>query len=1072
MLTKNVASINIVRDVDKNIEYIPTPNSRIIASQIANDFKEGVRSFGIIGSYGTGKSAFILALQRHLSGLSKYFEVDLLENANVKFINILGEFRSIKDAFVDKFDLGDYETLPQRIFSQIYNEYYDLTGDRKLLVIFIDEFGKFLEYAFKHSAEKELYFVQQLAEFVNNPDNNIVLITAVHQSFDAYSYNLNVRQQNEWIKVKGRFRELTFNEPVEQLLFLASQQLSKEKRVEKSKEIEVGLDLFKNTRAFNHLSTDLQNIAENLYPMDLLSAHILTHALQKYGQNERSLFSFLQSTDPTSLREHSKRTDKFYNLSHVYDYLIFNFYSYLYFYGNPDLVAWRAIKTALDLVERKVENRIEDYSSIVKTVGLLNIFSSPGATLDRNFIQQYGTVCLGIEDASELIASLENVYKVIIYRNYATRFIVTEGTDLDIPLELSKASQKVDTVNDVTTLLNRYYKLPPVIAKEATYKSGTPRLFEFLISEYPKSIVAEGETDGYINLIFNDNLTSEELKKFSEEQEEAILFGLYKNSNAIKELLFEIEKTKKVIDENIDDKVAIKELNEILLHQQNLLNHKILSNLYNSKDVQWVFKGSIQERVVNKRTFNKLLSEMCAEIYDKAPRFNNELINKHKLSGSIHSAKRGYLKALVENWDKRDLGFASNKFPPEKTIALALLEENGIRLYDNILDNILVDPKNNFHFIWDASEGFLNTAKVSKRKVSELGSILSKKPYKLKQGLIDFWIPTFLFIRRNEFALFCDDRYIPQLSYEVLELIIKNPEEYEIKAFDIVGVKLNLFNSYRTFLNQSSEINPGNQSFIETIKPFLIFYRNLPEYSKNTSRLSKEAKQVREVIARAKDPEQTFFEAFPSALGFDLSQLLENEGKLQQYTEKLQDAVRELRGAYDELLSRIEEFLSFGILGEEMDFIAYKSRLRERFQGIKKHLLLPRQKRFLQRLESDLDDKKAWLNSIMQPVVGNTLDKISDEEEIMLYDQFELLILELDSLTSLSQTNFSIEKEDLLSLEISSFDTGLNKRIIRLPKDRREDVEKVEMELRKTLSNNTITDLAALSKILKELMEK
>ncbi|WP_256009107.1 hypothetical protein [Desertivirga xinjiangensis] len=1072
MLIKNVASINIVRDIDKNIEYIPTPNSRVIANQIVNDFREGVRSFGIIGSYGTGKSAFILALQRHLSGLSNYFQLDLLEDANVKFINILGEFRSIKEALADHFDIEDYGILPQKIFSQIYNEYYDLGGDKKLLILFIDEFGKFLEYAFKHSAEKELYFVQQLAEFVNNSDNNILLITAVHQSFDAYSYNLNIRQQNEWIKVKGRFRELTFNEPVEQLLFLAAQQLSKAKRVGKSNEIEVGLNLFKSTKAFTHLSTDLQNVAENLYPLDLLSAHILTHALQKYGQNERSLFSFLQSTDPTSLNEHSRRNDRFYNLSHVYDYLIFNFYSYLYFYGNPDLVAWRAIKAALDLVERKVENRIEDYSSIVKTVGLLNIFSSPGALLDRHFLQQYCKICLGIEDAPDLIASLESTYKVILYRNYSTRFIVTEGTDLDIPLALSKASEKVDAVNDVTTLLNRYYKLPPVVAKEATYKSGTPRLFEFVISEYPKSIVAEGETDGYINLIFNDNLAPEELKNFSDGQKEAILFGLYKNSNAIKELLFEIEKTKKVIDENIDDKVAIKELSEILLHQQNLLNHKILTNLYNSKDVQWVFKGQVQERVVNKRTFNKLLSEICLRIYDKAPRFNNELINKHKLSGSIHSAKRGYLKALVENWDKKDLGFAPDKFPPEKTIALALLEENGIRLYDNISDHIIVDPKNQFHFIWDASEDFLNTAKVSKRKVSELKSILSQRPYKLKQGLIDFWIPTFLFIRRNEFALFCDDRYIPQLSYEVLELIIKNPEEYEVKAFDIIGVKLNLFNSYRTFLNQSSEIKPGNQSFIETIKPFLSFYRHLPEYSKNTNRLSKEAKQVRDVISKAKDPEQTFFEAFPSALGFDLNQLLENESKLHQYTEKLQDAVRELRSAYDELLARIEEFICSEILGEEMEFLAYKSRLRERFQGIKKHLLLPRQKRFLQRLESDLDDKRAWLNSIMQPVTGNTLDKFSDEEEIRLYDQFELLILELDSLTSLSQTNFSIEKEDLLSLEISSFDAGLCKRIIRLPKSRSQEVEKVEVELRRTLSNNTITDLAALSKILKELMEK
>jgi hypothetical protein len=40
----------------------------------------------------------------------------------------------------------------------------------------------------------------------------------------------------------------------------------------------------------------------------------------------------------------------------------------------------------------------------------------------------------------------------------------------------------------------------------------------------------------------------------------------------IKNQLFEIEKTKKVIDEHEHDRIAVKELTNILVHQQNLLN--------------------------------------------------------------------------------------------------------------------------------------------------------------------------------------------------------------------------------------------------------------------------------------------------------------------------------------------------------------------------------------------------------------------------------------------------------------------------------------------------------------------
>lgn len=45
-------------------------------------------------------------------------------------------------------------------------------------------------------------------------------IPTVHQSLESYAYGLSKTQQQEWTKVKGRFREITFNEPVEQLLFL------------------------------------------------------------------------------------------------------------------------------------------------------------------------------------------------------------------------------------------------------------------------------------------------------------------------------------------------------------------------------------------------------------------------------------------------------------------------------------------------------------------------------------------------------------------------------------------------------------------------------------------------------------------------------------------------------------------------------------------------------------------------------------------------------------------------------------------------------------------------------------
>ena len=73
-MTNNfTTSVNIVRDIERDINYIPTPNSIRVVNQIVNDFKKGIRSFSIIGSYGTGKSAFLWAFRQSLLGKEKIF---------------------------------------------------------------------------------------------------------------------------------------------------------------------------------------------------------------------------------------------------------------------------------------------------------------------------------------------------------------------------------------------------------------------------------------------------------------------------------------------------------------------------------------------------------------------------------------------------------------------------------------------------------------------------------------------------------------------------------------------------------------------------------------------------------------------------------------------------------------------------------------------------------------------------------------------------------------------------------------------------------------------------------------
>jgi len=1075
MATKYTPSVNIFRDYDTEINYLPTANARRIAEQVGDDFKNGIRSFTIIGSYGTGKSSFLWALSNVLRNKKHYFDAGGLEKMNVEVLPFVGEFRSISDFLGHK--LLNKTASAEEIFAEIYHRYYHLGKKKGLLVLMVDEFGKFLEYAAKKAPEQELYFLQQLAEFVNNPDYNIILLTTLHQNFDAYSFSLSSAQRQEWSKVKGRFRELTFNEPVEQLLLLAGERLSQDGTEKTDKKtIEQATQLFLDAKAFPFRPDFTNSLASKLFPLDFLTAATSALAMQRYGQNERSLFSFLEGTEYTGIRgKYDRRSNPFYNLANLYDNLIFNYYSFISSKYNPDYSAWASIKGALE----KVENEIEEYLwgdciKLIKTVGLLNIFASNSSNLGQQFVLQYAGICLGIDSPDQILKTLIDK-KILLYRNYQKRFIINEGTDVDIEWELLQAGDQVGEIEDVVSILKKYFSFPAVFAKEYYYQTGTPRIFEFVISRYPLTDLAfSGDTDGYVNLVFDEKLDIKKVEEVSSQQPyRAILYGVFKNAATIRELLKEIEKTKKTI-ENVatEDRVAQRELASILRHQEMLLNHYIMSSLYGGvNEVAWVFNGKLLT-IQSKRDLNRSLTKICSDVYSGTPVYRSELVNRSKLSSQIHTAKRIFFRHLVNHWNDEDLGFDKEKFPPEKTIYLTLLKENGL-VPDalNPFAPVTISKTSKFKVLWKHGEDFIENAKKHRLPLTEFTDSLAKPPFKLKQGLIDFWLPTFLFLKRDEFALFGNGIYIPELREEVLELLVKSPKDYYIKTFDVAGVRLDIFNQYRRFLNQGTKEQLDNKTFVETIRPFLSFYRGLPEYAKHTHRLSRESLAVRKVIATATDPEKTFFEDFPSALGMTLNQLKKSPESLGNYIERLQATVKEIRTCHDELVNRFELFIAEEVLYETLPFEAYKVKLRERFNTIKQHRLLPHHKTLLLRLASELDDRKAWLSSIAQAVIGKTLENLRDEDEPLLYDKFKDLVLELDTLNQLSQDGVDDEREEALGLEITTFE-AVEKKVVRFPKKKKAEISRIEAQLRMHLGRDKTLNIAALANVLKDLLQK
>lgn len=1064
-------SVNIDRDFNKNFDYIVTSNAKQIYNQLIRNIDTGIHSYSIIGSYGTGKSSFLLALKKHLDANDKVNYFDPLKGnfpdiKNFEFDYIVGKYGSLIDQFIKKFGLSS-SINEEALLDWIEKEHEKKKKEGIFWFIAIDEFGKHLEYAATNNPEKELYFIQLLAEFANNEEKNLYFITTLHQAFDSYAHGLDSQQRKEWDKVKGRLKELTFNEPVEQLLHIASEFLKGEEKDWVKLKIGELVKCIEDAQAFplrNDLTIDL---AEHLYPLDPLSGGVISLALQKYGQNERSLFTFLQSDEFLGVNDFDQESNPYFNLSCVYDYLIYNHHHFLSSKFNPHYIQWNALKRSLERVESYFDEDVRSMQMIVKSIGLLNIFSSEGAKIDVTFFEQYGNIALGINKIDELINQLEEK-KIIRYRSYKKQFILFEGTDFDIEYELQNATSKIEPVGNVVSELKKHFDFPFVPAKRVTFKKGTPRFFEFLLSDKAQIKLPKSPVDGIVNLVFQEK--PNRVIEISKEENFPILFGVFSETANIENQLFKIKRTQFLIGETQEsDKVATRELKYLLQDQIDELNNSILKNIFSNTDnITWIYNGN-KISIRNSGDFNYQLSHICEEVYNRAPIFKNELINKDSVSPAIYRPRKDLLKDLLDKQDQKLLGYADDTFPPEKTIYLSMLEQTGIHQERvNGWELGAPDDDSGFTELWEASEEFFESTKSGKRKITDLISILDKPPYGLKAGFIEMWIPIYLIIKQNDYALYQEEAYVPELNFEMINLTYRNPKLFEIKAFHISELKKTLFAKYRSLLNQDETVQFSNKSFVETIRPLLLIYAELNEYSRSTRKISAPAQKLRSAIKSATDPEKAFFDDFISALGFASLKDLESDKAIKNLIYQLDKSIEEIKHSYDRIVDRIENCLLTALNLKGKEYEHYLPLIKSRYASLNEYQLVPYQKKLLNQLTSNQPGRKEWIEGVAFAVLDKPLQKVDDDEEPLLLKKLSNRIEELDNLRDLTKLNLNLEEEEAYTCKITPFSKNPVDLTVTVKKSKLSDENDRFMKLKKLLTKDKNLNLALLFKLIEE----
>jgi hypothetical protein len=945
-------SVQLTRDwveADSLGRYILTPTAQDLATRIctAVQLPTASRAWSITGPYGVGKSAFALfltdllaserprhsdatRLRKELGSRFRRLVPILVVGKRSPFVPIflatLAEAmtpisRRVAKKAQDagrKNRAGDASVATVMEEAAIAARKHGFGG----LLIIIDEFGKFLEYAALHQDTEDLFIFQQLAESAARSSVPIILATILHTAFAEYLQSIEEAKRAEWQKVQGRFTDAAFLEPPEQMLGLIGASLAHSFPETLRTEYKDAVDRAIESPALKEAAQrfPLTRLLPDCVPLHPITALLLWPLFRStLAQHERSLFAFLTSPEPFGVQDFlsSARwaggSPPFYRVDRLWDYVTTALGAATY--RGAHSRRWSEIEQALTRIGSDAHPLAE---AVVKAVGLLGLYGRPVGLRPSQ-----SAIALALEDPEGVSVALQYLEKksILIYRKHEASYALWEGSDVDLDRGYQEGRQHTARAG-LADRLKHHVVLRPMVARAHYFKTGALRYFTVDVIDGTEATLCEalGQTntaaDGRILYVLAPTRADREslmarvcsITENAAQKARLQIFAFPKPMVGLEEALRDLEAWK-WMGENTPalqgDPVARLEVRARVLHAKEQLEANAGSVLglrghaFEPQAVDWIHNGT-RRVFLSGQAFQRWLSALCDEVYERAPTLHNELLNRSQLSSSAMAARRNLLEGMIARPEEPQLGFQGS--PPEVSMYNALLAAGGFhRARGGRLQ--FGAPKSAWRPVWTAVERFLASTHAARRPVQELFGALKSPPYGLRDGVLPVVLCSVLLSRRDDVALYEDGAFVPELRIEVLERLIRTPQAFEIQQYTFGPQDHRVFNAVddaiRTVGATTDEAQPR---LLQVVKPLVLFAARLPMYTRRTNRLKAQTLAVRDALLGAKDPHELLFVTLPDATGSRLG----DEATVHDFGHRLRNCLQELRRAFPQLLDEIE----------------------------------------------------------------------------------------------------------------------------------------------------------------------
>lgn len=1112
-------------------------NGYVLTEQVQANFKRlayglnpnsGQRAWRITGDYGSGKSSFALLLAHSFSAQIDELPANLQEavdctdmgNARPRLLPILTTgsneplavaiLRSLKNALIDVDSRGDAIDLADDLskviaragetgipdgmvveFLERANTFVTSAREHTGLLIILDELGRFLEYAAMHPESQDVGLLQSLAEAAcRSGKRPLFVVGLLHQGFNAYAEHLSQSGQREWEKVAGRFEELLFSQPLDQIALLVANALNIRCKSLSREHVVGAKDAMRRAVELGWYGTApaqqaLLDIAPRLYPLHPTVLPVLVRLFSRFGQNERSLFSFLLSTEEFGLQAFACQPLSkagFYRLHHLFDYVRCVF-------GHRLAVqSYRSHWNQVDSMIQSFTAASDTEMQVLKTIGILNLLNT------NTLLPLTDAVKLAVvsdhtnEDTAQAV--LEELHKskhVLHYRGAAGGYCLWPFTSVNLDRAYEDAQRAVGSVSRVVPLIKDYLKTNFLVARRHYIETGNLRHFAVHYGSVADlQDVVKVKTDSC------DGLILAPLSENPEEQQAALEFAQSEQLRKRPEVVITVsdpleglaglvrelhcwEWVMRNTPELNQDMWAAEEVSRQIAASHKILERRIhdlvgLQLLSTNLSQRWFHKAE-PVTVRNRRELLSLLSDICNEVYDEAPRIANELVNRRVLSSAAAAARMRLIERMFEHPSEPLLGMPQDKKPPEMSMYLSVLKKARLhrecevgyafQMPDEQEDDCKVLPS------LRRIEAILEAQPDQRVSVADIAAKLRKRPYGVRDGLIPILLAAFALAHEQDVAFYENGSFIRQVDGDEFLRLTKNPSAFEIQYCRVAGVRTKLFAELVRLLGlpRSRRRKPD---ILDVVKPLCVFVADLPIYSRTTSKLSAEAVSVRDALLKAREPGRLIFHDLPIACGFSAfgTQDTIDEEKAQTFVAALKAVIDELRGAYLELLCRIQNELdeAFGLTGSQTEARAV---LYQRTNTILPAVKESRLRAFCERLRDNQLQETVWLEALASTVCSKPPSKWMDTDERVFQEELRELSIRFRRVEcTVFKASGSEDGTSAVHLSIVQSDGDEASDVLYILKQDQAQVDQIEAEISSLFRQHKRLGMAAASRAL------